>query len=226
MKIWHISDTHGYHSLLQIPNGVDVVVHSGDFSNFYDVYKNEQEALNFLHWYGSVPIKNKILVAGNHDAYAYKMKKFFVEWCNHYNITYLENDYVNIDGVKFFGSPNTPTFGDWYFMKSRDKMHNHWSKVDEDVDVFIVHGPPKGILDLTEDRQYNLEMCGCNSLRNHILDRIKPKLCLFGHIHNFKHIINSGTLKLSAYDTVFSNGSVVTDNKFGVLSSNGNILEI
>ena len=32
--------------------------------------------------------------------------------------------------------------------------------------------------------------------------------------------------KLSICDTWFSNGSVVTDGKFGKLTSNGNIIEI
>jgi hypothetical protein len=49
---------------------------------------------------------------------------------------------------------------------------------------------------------------------------------LFGHIHNCKDIINAGMQKLSICDTWFSNGSVVTDGKFGKLSSNGNIIEI
>jgi hypothetical protein len=33
-------------------------------------------------------------------------------------------------------------------------------------------------------------------------------------------------LKLSDYTTQFSNGSVVTDGKFGKLSSNGNIITL
>ena len=55
---------------------------------------------------------------------------------------------------------------------------------------------------------------------------LNPKLCLFGHIHNCEDIINAGIMKLSATDTTFSNGSVVTDGKFGQLSSNGNIFEL
>lgn len=224
MKIHHISDTHGYHGLIQIDTSCDMIIHSGDFSNFYDVYKNEQEALNFLHWYGNLNIKYKILIAGNHDAYAFKVSKKFREWCKHYNIIYLENEYITIEGIKIFGSPITPTFGNWYFQKSRNKMDKLWSKIDEDTDIIIVHGPPKNILDLSENRNHVLENYGCNSLKKHILHRIKPKFCLFGHIHNVQNIINAGILKLSAYDTIFSNGSVVTDGKFGQLSSNGNIL--
>jgi len=225
-KIWHISDTHSYHNLLTIPENIDIVIHSGDFSNFYDVYKNEPEALNFLHWFGNLYIKHKILIAGNHDAYAFHMKTKFKEWCTHYGIIYLENEGCDIEGIKFWGSPNTPTFGNWYYMKDRGKMDNHWSHVPEDTDVFICHGPCKGILDLSYNREGTLEFCGDKALRNHVLNRIKPKYCLFGHIHSYQDIINAGIIKLSSYDTIFSNGSVVTDRKFGVLSSHGNVLEI
>jgi hypothetical protein len=49
---------------------------------------------------------------------------------------------------------------------------------------------------------------------------------LFGHIHNCDDIINAGTRTIPGLDTIFSNGSVVTDGKFGKLSSNGNIFKI
>lgn len=225
MKIWHISDTHGYHKLLTIPENIDLVIFSGDCSNPRDPYTNEPEVRSFIHWFKELPIEHKIFVAGNHDTSIEKSLITKLDFSG-YNIHYLENDYVYIDGIKIFGSPYTPTFNNWSFMKARDKMDKLWSKVDENVDIFVVHGPPKTILDLSYSRDHILEYCGCNSLRNHILNRIKPKLCLFGHIHNNEHIINAGVLKLSNYDTIFSNGSVVTDRKFGKLSSNGNILEI
>ena len=55
---------------------------------------------------------------------------------------------------------------------------------------------------------------------------VKPKFMMFGHIHNNEDIINAGTRVVYGLDTIFSNGSVVTDRKFGKLSSNGNIFEI
>jgi Icc-related predicted phosphoesterase len=81
------------------------------------------------------------------------------------------------------------------------------------------------MLDLSYDRANNLENCGDRSLWNKI-QIVKPKLMLFGHIHDNKDIINAGTRTIRGLDTIFSNGSVVTDGKFGRLSSNGNILEI
>jgi Icc-related predicted phosphoesterase len=223
MKIWHISDTHSFHGLLEVPEDIDMVIHSGDFSNYKDFYKNEPEARDFLVWYASLKIKHKILIAGNHDAYPATHGIQFRLLCKEYNIIYLENEYVTIDGIKIFGSPHTPTFGDWYFMKQRSKLNEVWDKCDEDIDIFVVHGPPKGILDKSYSRSGELEMCGCRALFNHMI-RIKPKLCLFGHIHNTDDLLNQGTYKMGGFPTTYSNGSVVTDGKFGRLSSNGNIL--
>ena len=223
LKLWHLSDSHSYHNLLEVPS-VDIVIFSGDCSNPKDPYKNEPEVRNFIVWFGSLPIPYKIFVAGNHDTSIERglVKKSDFEAAG---IIYLENDYVTIEGIKIFGSPNQPTFGNgWAFNKSRHSLDEHWSKVESDVDIFVVHGPPKTILDVSYNRENVLEHCGCNALRRHILGRIKPKLCLFGHIHSQEDLENAGILyRRGIY---FSNGSVCTDGKFGVVTSNGNLFQI
>ena len=226
MKIWHISDTHGFHQLLQIPEGIDMVIHSGDCSNLRDPYTNEHEVRRFIDGFGSLDIKHKIFVAGNHDTSIEKglvTKDDFDQNCIHY----LENTSVEIEGLKIFGSPLTPTFGyGWSFNKDRNKLEKMWRKaIDEDVDIVIVHGPPRGMLDLSYDRKNLIESCGDKSLMNKVKE-VEPKLMLFGHIHNCDDIINAGTRTIPGLDTIFSNGSVVTDGKFGSLSSNGNIFEL
>lgn len=225
MKIWHISDTHTYHDLLKVPKGIDMVIHSGDCSNPRDPYNNEPEVREFIDWYSELPIKHKIYVAGNHDSSIEKglvTKKDFED----YNITYLENDFAIIEGIKIFGSPITPTFGNWSFMRARHKLDRFWGDaMPVDIDILVTHGPPKGILDLSENVSHQLEFCGDKSLLNKVLE-IQPAYHLFGHIHNSGNIINAGIQKLSICNTWFSNGSVVTDRKFGKLTSNGNILEI
>lgn len=222
-KIWHISDSHTLHEQLIVPEGIDIVVFSGDCSNPKDPYINEPEVRAFINWFKGLPILIKIFVPGNHDT---SIEKGLITRADFeaYNIVYLENDYFEVDGIKFFGSPNVPSYGNWSFMKARGNMHEHWSKVDEYVDVFICHGPPKGIMDLATKKEGHLEQCGDESLRKHILGRLKPKFLLSGHIHNNDGIINAGVLKLSEHNTVFSNGSVVTDKVFGRITSNGNIL--
>ena len=224
MKIWHISDTHTYHDLLKIPSGIDMIIHSGDCSNPRDPYNNESEVRDFIDWYKELKIKYKIYVAGNHDTSIEKKlvtKKDFEDA----GIIYLENESVTIEGINIFGSPHTPNFGNWAFMKDRVKLERFWRiAIPDNIDILITHGPPKGILDKSYSREHKMEDCGDKSLFNRVLD-IKPSFHLFGHIHNCKDIVNAGMQKLSICDTWFSNGSVVTDGKFGKLSSNGNIIE-
>ena len=217
--------THTYHNLLVVPEGIDMVIFSGDCSNPRNPYNNEPEVRNFIDWFSNLPIKHKVFVAGNHDSSIEKglvTKADFDGEC----IYYLENTHITIEGIKIFGSPYTPQFGNWSFMKERHKLDRMWDKaIDDDSDIIVVHGPPKGILDLSYDRANKLENCGDKSLWNKV-QVVKPKLMLSGHIHDNKDIINSGTRTVRGLDTIFSNGSVVTDGKFGRLSSNGNILDI
>ena len=123
MKIWHISDTHTLHGLLEIPKGIDMVIHSGDCSNPRDPYNNEPEVRRFIDWFSELPIQHKIYVAGNHDT---SIEKRFVTKADFTDngIHYIENETIVIDGIKIFGSPHTPQFGQWAFMKARNKLES------------------------------------------------------------------------------------------------------
>jgi len=225
MKILHISDTHGYHGLLPIPDGLDIIIHSGDASNHRSPYMNREEMLNFLEWYGTLLVPYRIFIAGNHDTSIEAgliTKKDFEDR----GIIYLENESVEINDIKIWGSPCTPSFGQgWAFNKDRAKIHKIWDTIPEDTDIVVTHGPCKGVLDLSYSPANVLEFCGCANLKKRILN-IQPFIFMSGHIHNTEDIINAGTTRLSAYKTTFSNGSVVTDGKFGSLSSIGNLFNI
>lgn len=229
LKIWHISDTHCMHNEIDmnsIPE-VDLVVHSGDCSNYYNPIFNMAEVMNFLDWYEKLPIKYKIYVAGNHDT---SIEKRLVdkEQFTSRGIAYLEHEEIKIKGVKFFGSPYTPKYGNWAFMKPRETISRMWEHIPEDTDVMICHGPPKGVLDISYKHEPGspIERCGCSALQKRI-ENIEPKLMLFGHIHSCKDITNAGHVQFSSHKTVYSNGSCVKDGEFSKgLTSRGNILNV
>ena len=227
MTILHISDTHSFHGLFPVDRFeyVDVVIHSGDCSNYKDPYRNEQEVRNFIAWYSIVPVRHKVYVAGNHDTSIEKgliTKKDFED----NGIIYLENSGVHIGGLLFWGSPHTPTFGDWAFMKARHKLYKAWEAIPPFTDVLIVHGPPKGILDLSEDRHHKLEMCGCNALRKKVESSNFKAVC-FGHIHDSDGISNQGMARIGGKDTIYSNATCVFDGRFDKgLTSYGNIIYV
>ena len=227
MKIWHISDTHTMHGWLQVPTDVDMVIHSGDCSNPSNPYLNEPEVRNFIEWYASLPIKHKIFVAGNHDTSIEKRLVTPKDFTSN-GIVYLENESTNIEGLNIWGTPITPAFGvGWAWNRRRDKMDTLWKSIPENIDIVVSHGPPKGVLDLSYDRDNNLEFCGCNAMKKNML-RLQPKAVLFGHIHNFQDITNAGTMKVYGCNTIFSNGSCAHDGKFMNINylNHGNIIEL
>lgn len=223
-RIWHISDTHTYQSQLNIPENIDLVIHTGDASNYRDPMRNESEMWGFLEWYAGLEIPNKVFVAGNHDTSVERglIKKLDIE---NLGICYLFNDDITVNGLKIWGSPHTPTFGDWAFMKARNTINRVWESIPDDTDIIAVHGPPKGILDITNRRDNLQEQCGDGALLKASF-RIKPKLVCFGHIHDCAEVYNSGIKHLAGVDTIFSNGACVTDGKRGVITSHGNVIEI
>lgn len=63
VRIVCISDTHGQHIKLSVPDG-DVLVHAGDFMAFGYAPK---EIADFNHWLSTQPHRYKVVIAGNHD---------------------------------------------------------------------------------------------------------------------------------------------------------------
>lgn len=174
LKIVCISDTHGYHGGVYAPDG-DVLVHAGDYS----MAGRDSETKSFLGWLDVQPHRHKVLIAGNHDldcqSYPEKFKSYLDVLAP--GVTYLNEESIAINGVKFFGSPWTPWFYDWAFNAARGKeCKKHWDKIPQDTDVLVTHGPPRGHLDCCP------KPMGCDDLLAAVID-IKPRLHVFGHIH-------------------------------------------
>lgn len=116
------------------------------------------------------------------------------------SIHYLEDSSVCIEGINFYGSPVTPFFYDWAFNCERgEKIKQYWDKIPENTDVLITHGPPFGILDKTTTG----EIVGCEELAKAV-NRIQPKVHIFGHIHEEYGMIAKG-------ETTYINASLLNE---------------
>lgn len=171
MKITCISDTHTFHEAVKI-EPCDVLICSGDVSFRGDLH----EVVPFLKWFGKQPAQSRLFVSGNHD-WCFE-RQSGEELCYPYDIVYLENSSVEIDGVNFWGSPVTPYFGGWAFNAHSVELEQTWAKIPDDTNVVITHGPPLFINDKTREG----DDVGCFHLRNRIKD-IRPQLHVFGHVH-------------------------------------------
>jgi len=187
MRLVFISDTHSLHAHLTIPEG-DVLIHCGDFTGNNTLTHVE----NFNTFLGSLDHTHKIVIAGNHDGLLETDND--ETSCLFTNATYLQDSEVVINGIKFYGSPWTPVFFNWYFMATAKELEHKWQQIPNDVDILITHGPPKGILDSTTEG-FNV---GCDALLKRV-GEIKPEIHAFGHIHEGYGVkIISGTTYVNA----------------------------
>lgn len=192
MRIVAISDIHMKHGQISLPDG-DLLLIAGDMLNSGSF----TELQMFTSWLQSRPHKHKIVVAGNHDwafeDYPEEARKLIEDT----GATYLQSQEAIVDTVKFYGSPYTPEFCNWAFNVPRSPLlKQHWDKIPQDTDVLITHGPPKGILDLVTSRGSSNKglNVGCEDLVKAV-KTIKPKIHVFGHIHEGFGNLNAGVTK-------------------------------
>jgi Icc-related predicted phosphoesterase len=145
-----------------------------------------------MNWFTTQNAKHKVLIAGNHD-FVFQNKERTKQLLElNPSITYLEDEFVNIDGIGIYGSPWSPVFGMWAFMKHRNaELDEVWQKVPTDgsVDLLVTHTPRYGRFDVSVRGNYNV---GCEMLANRIND-INPKVHVFGHIHECGGMIKDET---------------------------------
>lgn len=175
MKLCIISDSHNKYKQLVLPDA-DVIIHCGDMTSV----GKEHEIHNFFKWFSNLnQYKHKICIAGNHD-WLFELNRQLVLLHKPDNIIYLEDGEVVIDGIKFYGTPVQKPFNDWAFNRSEAKLAQHWAAIPDDVDVLITHSPPYMILDWVD---WSKSHEGSPSLYKEVVERIRPKIHCFGHIH-------------------------------------------
>ncbi len=177
MKIICISDTHGDHESLKVPDG-DVLVHAGDVT----AHGSRSDYVAFVEWLSWQSHQHKLFIAGNHDLYLEKYPDEAATIAKEHGLVYLNDSGVEIDRVCFWGSPITPRFHDWAFMREEDEIDEHWKLIPENTDVLITHGPIWGVMDEVVRSPEFTEHTGCPSLAKRVKE-IQPAFHIFGHIH-------------------------------------------
>jgi len=194
MKIVAIADTHTLHDSVDVPDG-DMLIFAGDVCSRGSI----MEVGIFAGWLAYLPHKYKIIIAGNHDWAFQRQHDVTVDHLG--DVIYLQDDMIEIEGLKIYGSPWQPEFCSWAFNLPRgDAIKQKWDMIPENIDVLVTHGPPKNILDEVDEGTNE----GCEELEKAVR-RVKPKYHIFGHIHEGYGVYKSK-------DTVFINASVCNRN--------------
>lgn len=176
---------------------------------------------DLAEWLGTLPHKEKVIIAGNHDItfdkeyYIDRGRERFHPHLEHpYDVDqvrnslisagtcrYMEDERADVCGIATYGSPWQPDFCDWAFNLMRGKeCRKVWELIPKGTDVLVTHGPALGF----GDKNSQGDPCGCSDLRD-CVTHIKPRLHIFGHIHEGYGCTTNGT-------TMFVNGSICDHN--------------
>ena len=206
VKIVCMSDTHStiVDNQFEVPDG-DIFIHAGDFTR----YGLPSEVEQFNTWLGTLPHRHKVVIAGNHelsfDPDTYEEAEEYMKQVGEdadrkvdeikgllTNCVYLEDNSIEILGIKIYGSPWQPVFSNSAFNLPRGKdLLSKWRKIPASTDILVTHGPPLGVRDaslktaVAGDSQEPARSgrAGCEDLLVEVVERVQPKFHIFGHIH-------------------------------------------
>lgn len=203
VRILHLSDTHGMHRSIEnnfpLPPA-DILVHTGDFTD----NGRKSEFADFDKWLATLRSRYPHIVVciGNHEYNGFlydkgcaatreaqsagkdwfrpsgKLQKSLLPHATHV----LEHETAEIRGLRFYGS----SWCAWHYAdapgdaaKGPEGAHR-FDEIPPHVDVLLTHGAPRGILDRMEDTSCHW---GSSKSLRAAIERTKPKVHLFGHIH-------------------------------------------
>lgn len=217
-----ISDTHMQHEKLEpLPAG-DILLHTGDFTNFGSI----EEVRRFAAWMGRQSgFQHKLVVPGNHDMVldGQYYRDYYSDWAEEYcaaeeavtaleqlgGCTVLVDRSVQLCGLNFLGSPWVERSTPWStgFNRSSEEMQQHWDALGRTaaasgriVDVLLTHNPPLGTGDMLSTGQ----RCGCPHLAKMVAEVLRPRMHFFGHVHSEPGVWRKG-------GTLYCNASSVSD---------------
>lgn len=182
MKIAITSDWHGYLLPEDFIPDCDLMIVAGDIG-IGERFSEEVEVLltDRWKWMENLPFPI-VAIAGNHDF----PKQ--VEILRHLPWIYIEDETVEIEGLKIFGTPWSNPFGyGWaYNMEEEDQTELFDRLVPDDIDIIISHGPPKGYRDTVsyfDGIAWVNKNVGSEALRKRMEQLKNLKLLACGHIH-------------------------------------------
>lgn len=192
MRIVCLSDVHSKQDRLQVPDG-DLLLVAGDLTK----RGTEDEIRRFDDWLARLPHPHKVVIAGNHD-FLFEHRPSEARRLITAAV-YLEDELVEVGGLRVWGSPWQPRFFDWAFNLDRgEPLREKWAAIPPGIDVLLTHGPPYGIL----DRVAGGDHVGCQDLLEAV-ERVRPRWHVFGHIHEAYGVVRGGA-------TTFVNASTCT----------------
>jgi len=198
MRVVCASDLHEH--LVDIPE-CDLLLLGGDLTFAFGGSRDKQAWLEgeFADWLESVPAREVVAVAGNHDTDI--ERNGFPDGLRCH---YLEDAGIELYDLTIWGTPWQPWFHDWAFNSPRAGgerfLAGKFAAIPGGIDIVLCHGPPLGY----GDRLATGDRVG-SSAEVELIDRVVPPLLVCGHIHS-----DAGRFRRGRTEII--NASIVDDS--------------
>lgn len=192
MRITAISDMHGYPP--PIP-ATDILIVAGDSSPVYMSHNPDKQQTWWDDalgpWLSSQPAAHKVIIGGNHDfncqAYPDAVRRWANKWTHQGQgrIHYLQDEAVEIYGIKFYGYPWIPNLKSWAFYAHENTLRAKAYAIPAETEILVTHGCPEGMGDKMWDAEpSSYRHVGDAPMREAVVNHLPAlKLHVFGHIH-------------------------------------------
>lgn len=177
-----VADLHGYYPKMQ---GGDLLIIAGDCTSNDKIPSWNK----YFDWLDQQQYRKKIMIAGNHDNFckqwALSNDSIYEALVGRPSVSYLCDSGEEFEGFKIWGSPWTSRFEGinphcCAFTGADDKeLFDKFDLIPADTDILITHSPPFSVRDMTDSGH----QVGSASLMALHINRLRPKLWVFGHIH-------------------------------------------
>lgn len=148
----------------------------------------------FMDWISEQPAKDIVWIGGNHD-FCCELPTFrdSIESISPHFVHYLKDEVVLVQNKVIYGTPWTPNLTNWAFYASPKAWQWIAEAVPGYTDILVMHAPPSGIMLDGGHPEW-----GAPEMLTEIRKRVKPELCVFGHVHE-------GYGQLDALGTQYAN---------------------
>lgn len=173
----------------------------------------------FYPWVQSLKCKKVIMIAGNHDFFlehlyekfvskpddiSSKIYSYRIEWTleipqvkellepkKDSKLIYLIDRGVEVEGIKFYGTPYIQDLSRWAFYLDNESLKDKFNEIPSNTDVLLTHQPPTlnncGLVKQSHTFNY-LNDYGSQILTDVITEKKNIKWVLSGHVHSGEHI--------------------------------------
>lgn len=204
VKVCAMSDAHWNFPYIEVPD-CDIFMYCGDWSGSGTM----MEHIKFCQWVNKINARYKLIVPGNHDMYCYHYQDMAASMLRGSNAILLVDKEVECFGIRIYGTPWSPRFGNWGYMRPDDDLYNYFKAIPKGIHFLLTHTPPNGILDLAGTTHI-----GSNSLN-------KALTCKYIPYHFFGHNHTPGSYKKKVRNKKYRNyfNVSVCDDEYQVVIS-------